>query len=121
LEFLKSSLRSSGLVSYRYETALGLVTKVLHVYDLEVPSDWRPFNGNGEIDGFKLMPIPDVIEDMKSHPDRWKPNSMLVNIDLAIRRGYITPDHPDYLEIVHTLRVSDQCQDWAQFLASDGN
>ena len=109
---MMKSLRAAGLVSYRYETAMGLATKILHVYDIELPEYWRPFNGNGEIDGFTLMRIPDVIQHMRTKPDKWKPNAMLVNIDLAVRRGYITPDDPEYLELVHSLRVTEEHKDF---------
>lgn len=100
-------VKSAGMVSYRYETAKGLATKILHVYDLQLPRTWRPYNGNGEVDGFTLMEISQALDHMRSHPEDWKPNAMIVVIDLAVRRGFITPDDPDYLEIVHSLRVKD--------------
>mmetsp|Transcript_14226 Transcript_14226/g.34393 ORF Transcript_14226/g.34393 Transcript_14226/m.34393 type:complete len:160 (+) Transcript_14226:112-591(+) len=115
-EELVKDIRATGLVSYRYETAQGLATKVLHVYDMELPRNWRPFNGNGEIDGFTLMKIPDMLNDMRNHPENWKPNSMIVNIDLAMRRGYITPDDPDYLELAHSLRVSEPHLDLEHYI-----
>jgi len=87
---------------------------------MELPEDWRPFNGNGEIDGFTLMKVPDMLNDMRNHPENWKPNSMIVNIDLAMRRGYITPDDPDYLALAHSLRVSEPHLDLEHYMRSMG-
>lgn len=36
-------------VSYRYGTRKGLSTKFLCVFDLEVPEDFVPYNGDGEV------------------------------------------------------------------------
>lgn len=36
-------------VSYRYSTRKGLSTKFLCVFDLEVPEDFIPYNGDGEV------------------------------------------------------------------------
>lgn len=38
-----------GQVSYRYATRKGLSTKFLCVFDLEVPEDFKPYNGDGEV------------------------------------------------------------------------
>jgi hypothetical protein len=36
--------------------------------------------------------------------DAWKFNCNLVVIDFLIRHGFLTPDEPDYLELVKGLR-----------------
>src|ERR1700722_5336361 len=51
-----------GALSYRMETRLGIRDDVMFVYDLEVPEDFSPTNGDGEIAGFELMPLADVLE-----------------------------------------------------------
>lgn len=38
-----------GKVSYRCSTAKGLSTKFLSVFDLELPPDFKPYNGDGEV------------------------------------------------------------------------
>lgn len=38
-----------GKVSYRCSTAKGLSTKFLSVFDLELPADFKPYNGDGEV------------------------------------------------------------------------
>jgi len=98
-------LRSASIVSYRYETAYGLETKVLFVYDLPLHEEWRPFNGDGEVDQFQLQRIRKVLRSFQKEPELWKPNAMLVGIDYAVRRGYITPDDADYPQIVSSLRI----------------
>ena len=50
------------------------------------------------------MPIPDVLDSIRTHLERWKPNSALVAIDFALRHGYLGPDDDHYVEICHLLR-----------------
>ena len=35
----------------------------------------------------------------------WKPNSALVVVDFAVRHGYVSPDEPGFVEIIHLLRA----------------
>jgi hypothetical protein len=51
--------------SYRYATRKGLSTKILTVYDLELPDDFVPFNGDGEVEEFMLMPIQEALQSIR--------------------------------------------------------
>ncbi len=92
-----------GAVSYRMETREGARDDVLFVYDLDVPGDFVPRNTDGEIAAFQLMAAADVIERVRASDD-FKFNVNLVLIDFALRRGLVTPDDPEYLDLVTGLR-----------------
>ncbi len=92
-----------GAITYRTEQPEGLRRDILYIYDLEVPADFVPRNTDGELSDFYLWPIERVIATVRGSDD-FKFNCALVVIDFLIRHGYIRPDEPDYLAIVHGLR-----------------
>jgi len=94
-----------GALLYRMETKAGLRDDVLFVFDLDVPADFTPRNTDGEIAEFHAMPAGEVVARVRGGDD-FKFNVNLVIIDFAIRHGLITPDEPDYLDIVAGLRRS---------------
>ncbi len=95
-----------GAVSYRCERPEGLRDDVLFCYDLELPEDFAPVNTDGEVESFALWPIEEVLARIRETDD-FKFNVNLVVLDLAIRRGLVTPDDPDYREIRAGLRLPD--------------
>ena len=92
-----------GAVSYGMENDFGLRPDVLFVYDLELPQDFVPVNTDGEVDEFLLWPVEQVAEAVESGHE-FKFNCALVVIDFLIRHGLISPEHPDYLDLVGGLR-----------------
>ncbi len=94
---------SVGAITYRTERSEGLRRDILYVFDLELPADFVPRNTDGEISEFHLWPIEQVIETVRDTGE-FKFNCALVVIDFLIRHGYIGPDEPDYLALVHGLR-----------------
>lgn len=91
-----------GAVSYRMETPLGIRDDVLFVFDLEIPADFTPQNGDGEIAEFHLMPAAEVVERVR-RTDDFKFNVNLVILDFAVRRGLIAVDDPEYLDVASGL------------------
>ncbi|MDJ0832290.1 MAG: DUF4743 domain-containing protein [Gammaproteobacteria bacterium] len=91
-----------GAVSYCRETATGLKPDTLYCYDLELPESFVPQNTDGEVAEFQLLPVAQILELIR-HSDEFKPNCNLVNLDFLIRHGLISPDEPDYLELVSGL------------------
>jgi hypothetical protein len=91
-----------GAVSYRMENELGIRDDVLFVYDLELPPDFTPRNTDGEIAEFVLMPAAEVVERVRTTDD-FKFNVNLVILDFARRRGLLSPDDPEYLDVVTGL------------------
>ncbi len=91
-----------GAVTYRMETELGIRDDVLFTYDLELPADFVPQNGDGEIVHFELMPAADVVDRVR-HTDDFKFNVNLVILDFALRHGLIAIEDPEYLEVASGL------------------
>jgi len=102
-EALAAQAVAVGAITYCMEVRNGLRDDVLFCYDLELPADFTPHNSDGETVGFDLMDIEEILERVRTTDD-FKFNVNLVLIDFAIRHGVITPDDPDYLEIVMGLR-----------------
>ncbi|MEK9673306.1 MAG: DUF4743 domain-containing protein [Rhodospirillaceae bacterium] len=91
-----------GIVSYCTETTEGLRRDVLFNYDLALPEAFTPHNTDGEIDDFYLWTMHQVIRTVRD-TDEFKFNCAIIVIDFLIRRGFIKPDEPDYVSIIHGL------------------
>ncbi len=100
---LAGRARQVGAITYRMETQEGLRPDVEFNFDLELPADFQPRNTDGEIEEFYLWPAARVIEIVRETRE-FKPNCSLAMIDFFIRHGLLTPDEPDYLEILRGLR-----------------
>jgi hypothetical protein len=48
----------------RYQTKHGLSTKLLNVFDLELPPSFIPYNGDGEVESFHLMPLSEALHSL---------------------------------------------------------
>lgn len=94
---------SVGAITYCRASKRGLKPDVMYCYDLELPEDFEPHCQDGEVAGFELIPIERVAEIVRDTDD-FKLNCNLVIIDFLVRHGVLTPEHPDYLEIVQRLR-----------------
>jgi 8-oxo-dGTP pyrophosphatase MutT (NUDIX family) len=103
---LAARARPAGVVSYTAMQAAGPKRDVLFVYDLELPADFTPTPVDGEVDGFELLPLP-AVADRVARTDDFKDNCNLVIIDFLVRKGFIAPESPGYLELVAGLRRGD--------------
>jgi hypothetical protein len=103
-EALARQARPTGFCSYIVATEDGIRNDVLFNFDLALKPDFVPRNTDGEIESFELMPVRKIIERMAASQD-FKFNVALVNIDFLIRHGFLSPDDPDYAEIVSGLRL----------------
>jgi 8-oxo-dGTP pyrophosphatase MutT (NUDIX family) len=91
-----------GAITYCVEIPQGIRPDVVFAYDLELPPEFEPKNNDGEVADFYLWPMERVIETVRDTTE-FKYNCALVIIDFLIRHGFITPDHPDYLELLSGL------------------
>jgi 8-oxo-dGTP pyrophosphatase MutT (NUDIX family) len=91
-----------GALTYRMETKTGIRDDVMFVYDLEVPADFTPTNTDGEIAGFELMPLADILERIRTTAD-FKFNVNLVILDFAVRHGVLRPEDPEYMDVANGL------------------
>ena len=92
-----------GAVTDCVERPEGLRRDVLFIYDLELPADFRPVNTDGEVAEFYLWPMDRVIGTVRDTDD-FKFNCALVVVDFLVRHGFISPDHPDYMDVLRGLR-----------------
>lgn len=92
-----------GAVTYCRASERGLKPDVMYCYDLELPPSFEPRCHDGEVAGFYLWPVEQVAEIVRDS-EEFKLNCNLVIIDFLVRHGLLTPEHPDYLEIVQRLR-----------------
>ena len=84
-------------------------------YDLELPSDFVPQPQDNEVESFSLQDLDWVLKTVITGGDGgYKPNCNLVIIDFLVRHGVISPESPDYLQLVASLR-SGSCQ-WNKIL-----
>lgn len=75
--------------------------------DLELPLDFQPVPQDGEVQEFFRVPITRVAALIAGAGDDYKDNCNLVILDFLVRRGYLTPDTPGYLDLVRGLRSGD--------------
>ena len=76
------------IIRYTMERPEGLRRDALHCYDLMLPETFTPAPTDGEVDGFELWPIRQVLEAVRDS-DAFKFNVNLVLIDLFQRLGLI--------------------------------
>ncbi|KAM6929108.1 thiamine pyrophosphokinase 2 [Lycodopsis pacificus] len=89
-------------VSYTYEDEDGVFAESQFVFDLEVPPEFKPRAGDGEVQEFYLLPIDEVKELLAT--DDFNPNCAMVVLDFFIRHLFIEPDtEPCYQEFVAGL------------------
>lgn len=93
-----------GAITYVFETPPGLKVDTLFLYDLDLDPAFIPVNTDGEVERFELWPLDRVAESVRDTDD-WKFNVSLVVIDFLIRHGWLTPDHPEYLDLVRGLHA----------------
>jgi len=89
-------------IHYRGETHRGMNVDTLFNYDLWLDESFIPENTDGEVDEFLLMSLQELAE-LTDTTDEFKDNCNLVNIDLLLRKGLITNNHPDYYSIKDKL------------------
>ncbi|CAN6217302.1 unnamed protein product [Urochloa humidicola] len=65
---------------------------------LKLPVDFVPNNEDGEVDSFRLIPVPHAANIIR-RTEFFKPNCNLVIIDFLFHHGYIHPDSHGYLYI----------------------
>lgn len=93
-----------GAITYCRAAAAGLKPDVMYCYDLELPAAFVPVCTDGEVESFQRLPLAEVAALVRETDD-FKLNCNLTIIDFLIRHGFITPDEPDYLELLAGLRT----------------
>lgn len=99
--------RPVGAVRYLMQVPVpgagdGLKRDVLFLYDLRLPVDVIPQCQDGEVEAFYRWPVGEVAQRVRDTSE-FKFNVPLVIIDFLIRHAIITPDEPDYVELIAGL------------------
>lgn len=100
---ISARARPVSAISYCRATRAGLKPDLIYCYDLELPPELTPVCTDGEVAAFERWTIEQVMQTVRETED-FKLNCNLVIIDFLIRHGYITPDDPDYIELICRLR-----------------
>ncbi|KAI9318141.1 NUDIX hydrolase domain-like protein [Dichotomocladium elegans] len=95
---IAQSAINTGVISYYTYTENGLQPETQYIFDLKLPTDFKPMPRDGEVECFYLW---DMAQLKKSMMDGlWKPNCAIVTIDFMIRHGIITADNEaDFIDI----------------------
>jgi hypothetical protein len=97
--------RPVGALFYVTELEQGLRDDTLFIFDLELAADFVPRNTDGELTGFELWDVGDVMARVRESDD-FKFNVAPVLIDFFLRHGLLDPDRePDYLSVVQRLHA----------------
>ncbi|KAI1892173.1 hypothetical protein AGOR_G00130540 [Albula goreensis] len=89
-ECIAENAHPVGTISYTYEDEEGVFPECQFVFDLELPPEFRPRIGDGEVQDFYLWPIEKVKDVIVT--DDFKPNCAMVVLDFLIRHSFIQPD-----------------------------
>lgn len=92
-----------GSIAYTKEYQEQLHPDVMFCFDVLLPEDFIPQADGQEIQSFELVSAKQLLI-MLERQAPIKFNSSLVMIDTLIRHHVITPDYPDYDELVQQLR-----------------
>lgn len=99
---IAGTARAVGAISYVHRDGPQLKPDVMFVYDLEVPDGFEPHNTDGEADSFMLLPVGEVMR-VTAETSEFKFNCAVVNVDFFIRHGLLSPEDPDYVEILRGM------------------
>lgn len=95
---LARNAQARGELRYMMETKRGIDISTIFLYDLWLPEEFEPENTDGEVESFALIPLSELAR-LTDETEMFKDNCNLVNIELLIRSGLISPDHRDFGEL----------------------
>lgn len=102
---LARQARPVGALTYVTKLEQGLRDDTLFLFDLELPPDFIPQNTDGELTGFELWDLDQVMTRVRETDD-FKFNVAPVLIDFFVRHGLLDPDRePEYLPIIRQLHA----------------
>jgi 8-oxo-dGTP pyrophosphatase MutT (NUDIX family) len=100
---LATQAHAAGAVRCKHKVEEGLHNEIMFVHDLVLPESFVPTPQDGEVESFECVPIADLLKRLKT-PQHFTIDSALVIIDCLLRRGYITAEREDYLDLIHAMR-----------------
>jgi len=101
---IAANLKAVGTVSFFHESERGIHPNTEFVFDLELPENFTPDNNDGEVSGWELVPVNQVVEVICSTTS-FKITSSPVVVDWLIRHGIVNHhtehDLPQIVELIH--------------------
>lgn len=97
--------RAVGVVSGIRQEIEGVRPFSIYCYDLELGPGEEPVNRDGEIDGFELLTVPQVVERLEA--GRFKFNAVWVVVDWLMRNGFVAAEGRHFIELGDALRHQD--------------
>ncbi|KAJ3329949.1 hypothetical protein HDU76_006780 [Blyttiomyces sp. JEL0837] len=97
-------LRATSVISFWTDSPdRGYLPDTEYVYDIQLDKDWSPNCQDGEVHGFMLMTLNEVMDKVRNQ--EFMPESGLCVLDFLLRHGHLDPSsEPDYLRILTGLR-----------------
>lgn len=92
---LRCALPASRLYLQR-EVREGLQLELLHAFDLPLPAGFEPRNQDGEVAGFRCVPVAEAVE--LAAGDAMTVDAALVTLDFALRHRLLPPTQARVLE-----------------------
>ena len=99
--------RQANLVSavtYNAMNEKGYKPDTLYCYDLELTEEFFPENTDGEVEGFELMPVEEVKNNILQG-GLFKPNCELVIMDFFCRHGLMDGNSSEFLQLQQALHA----------------
>lgn len=81
--------RPGRVLRLHRDIAEGRQLEDLHAWDLALPPDWAPHNHDGEVAGFRLLPVADALA--LAAGDTMTVDAALVTLDFGLRHGLFAP------------------------------
>lgn len=76
---------------FYFESERGLFPNTEFVFDLELPTDFKPECADGEVETFEILPVTQCVNKILASD--FKTTSAPVVIDFLIRHGVLTPEN----------------------------
>lgn len=89
-EIARRAVRA-GAIDVCREVPDGLHAETIHMYDLELPSDFDPVNQDGEVEEFRCLPLGAVVAELEGDAP-YTVDAGLVAIDCLRRCGVLAAD-----------------------------
>lgn len=99
---LMQGVHCASVVRVEYSVPEGLHREILFAHDLWLPGDFRPQNQDGEVARLYCLTVPETIDAILA--GEFTLDAGAVTIDALLRNGVLTPEDPQYLDLVRLLR-----------------
>jgi 8-oxo-dGTP pyrophosphatase MutT (NUDIX family) len=91
-----SAVRAVGILCLKRDIAEGLQFEWLHAYDLRLPAEFAPQNQDGEVAGFRCLPLDEALA--LAAGEQMTVDAALVTLDFALRHALLPADAARALE-----------------------